>query len=72
VRQTVKDYAVPLGIALSDGDIAVAGVCGAAGSSSSIIVTFAHDFIVLPNFAQSVSSSITLEGRSVMRNEGTS
>jgi Flp pilus assembly protein TadG len=70
VRQRVKDYAVPLGITLSDGDISVAGVCGASDTSSSVDVVFPHTFRVLPNFAKSVSPSITLVGRSVMRNEG--
>lgn len=72
VRQTVKDYSAPMGITLADSDIDVLGVCGAANSNSAITATFTHDFIVIPNFAQSVSSSITLEGRSVMRNEGSS
>lgn len=70
VRQRVKDYAVPLGITLSDGDISVTGVCGASDTSSSVNVAFPHTFSVLPNFAQSVSPTINLVGRSVMRNEG--
>jgi len=70
VRQRVKDYAVPLGMALGDGDISVSGVCGASDTSSSVNVVFPHTFRVLPNFAESVSSTVNLVGRSVMRNEG--
>ena len=72
VRQKVKDYSAPLGISLADGDIAVTGVCGAPNSSATVTATFTHNFTVIPNFAQSVSPSITLQGRSAMRNEGSS
>jgi Flp pilus assembly protein TadG len=72
VRQTVKDYSAPLGISLADSDIAVTGVCGTPNSSTTVTATFTHNFTVIPNFAQSVSPSITLEGRSAMRNEGSS
>lgn len=70
VRQRVKDYAQPLGITLSDGQIAVNGVCGASSTNSTVSVTLPYDFKVLPNFAQSVSPTIDVVGRSVMRNEG--
>ena len=70
VRQRVKDYAQPLGIILNDGQIAVSGVCGANTTDSIVNVTLPYDFKVLPNFAQSVSPTIDLVGRSVMRNEG--
>jgi Flp pilus assembly protein TadG len=72
VRQRVKDYAAPLGIILADGDIAVAGVCGASTTSSTVTVTLPYTFTVLPGFASSVNPSIDLVGNSVMRNEGTS
>ena len=72
VRQKVKDYSALLGISLADGDITVTGVCGAADTSSTVTATFIHNFTVIPNFAQSVSTSITLTGRSAMRNEGSS
>jgi Flp pilus assembly protein TadG len=71
VRQRVKDYAAPLGIALSDGQIAVSGVCGPSTSSSTVSVTLPYTFKVLPGFAASVSPTINLVGNSVMRNEGT-
>ena len=72
VRQRVKDYAAPLGIALTDGEISVSGVCGASNTSSTVSVTLPYTFKVLPGFATSVSPSIDLVGNSVMRNEGTS
>ena len=72
VRQKVKDYSALLGIGLADADIAVTGVCGALNTSSTVTATFVHNFIVIPNLTPSVSTSITLTGRSVMRNEGSS
>jgi len=72
VRQRVKDYAAPLGMTLTDADIDVSGVCGAADTSSTVSVTLPYTFKVLPGFAASVSPSIDLVGNSVMRNEGTS
>jgi Flp pilus assembly protein TadG len=72
VRQTVKDYAASLGMSLGDGDIAITGACGASTTSTTVIATFQHDFRVLPNFSESVSSTINLVGSSAMRNEGSS
>jgi Flp pilus assembly protein TadG len=72
VRQRVKDYAAPLGIVLTDGDIGVSGVCGSSTTSSTVTVTLPYTFKVLPGFASSVSPTIDLVGNSVMRNEGTS
>ena len=72
VRQRVKDYAAPLGIALTDADIAVTGTCGTSTSSSTVSVTKPYTFDVLPNIAGSVSPTIDLVGNSVMRNEGSS
>lgn len=70
VRARVKDYASPLGITITDGDIAVTGVCGDSTTSSTVTVTFPYSFKVLPNFASSVAPTIDLVGNSVMRNEG--
>jgi Flp pilus assembly protein TadG len=72
VRTRVKNYASPLGIALTDGQIAVSGVCGASTTSSTVTVTLPYTFHVLPGFATSVNPTINLLGNSVMRNEGTS
>lgn len=72
VRQRVKDYAAPLGIVLTDGDISVSGTCGASTTNSTVTVTLPFEFEVLPGFATSVNPTIDLVGNSVMRNEGTS
>jgi Flp pilus assembly protein TadG len=71
VRNRVKVYAAPMGLTLTDADIAVSGVCGSSDTSSSVNVQIPHTFNVLPNFAASVSPTINLLGSSVMRNEGT-
>jgi Flp pilus assembly protein TadG len=70
VRQRVKDYASPLGIVVTDADIAISGVCGTSTSSSTVTVTVPYSFQVLPALAVSVSPTIDLVGNSVMRNEG--
>lgn len=70
VRQRVKAYVAPLGITLTDADIAVTGACGSSTTSTSVVVTFRHPYIVLPGFAPSVGPTIDLVGTSVMRNEG--
>ena len=67
VRDRVRTYGSSIGIDLLDADISVAGTC--AAGSSSVTVTFRHDFSVLPNLA-SVSTGIDLVGSSTMRNEG--
>jgi Flp pilus assembly protein TadG len=72
VRQRVKDYASPLGIALTDGEITVSGVCGTSTTSSTVSVSKPYTFDVLPKIASSVSPTIDLVGNSVMRNEGSS
>lgn len=68
VRQTVKDYAITMGITLADADISVTGTC-VRGSPSEVVVTHPMSFAVLPNMASSVSPTVNLVGRSVMRNE---
>jgi Flp pilus assembly protein TadG len=70
VRDRVKFYVQPLGISLTDADIAVNGVCGAPSTSSSVTVDFEHPFVALPGLAPSVGPTINLVGTSVMRNEG--
>ena len=72
VRQRVKDYAAPSGIALADADITVAGVCGPNSTNSSVSVTAPYTFKVLGRLAPSLSPTITTTGNSVMRNEGVS
>jgi Flp pilus assembly protein TadG len=70
VKQTVKDYAASAGITLADTDIDVTGICGAFNTDTAVDVTHDFSFNVLPNFAQSLSPTVDLVGRSTMRNEG--
>ncbi len=71
VKTRVKLYTAPLGLALTDAQIAVSGVCGSSDTSSTVNIVYPHEFKVLPNLAKSVSPTINLIGNSVMRNEGT-
>lgn len=68
VRQTVKDYALTMGISLTDAMIAVNGTCVRA-QPTTIVVTYPRTFKVVPNFAPSVTPTWNLVGQSVMRNE---
>ena len=70
VRNRVKTYAASLGMTVADGDITITGTCGGSGTNAIINVTHAHSFSVLPNLANSLSSTINLVGSSTMRNEG--
>jgi Flp pilus assembly protein TadG len=71
VKTRVQAYAAPMGITLTDADITVTGVCGSSSTSSTINVELPYKFQVLQNLAPSVSPTVNLLGRSVMRNEGT-
>ncbi len=70
VRTTVKNYAAAGGVALTDGDITVAGACGAMNTDTSVDVAHTYTFIVLPGFAASLNPSVTLSSSATMRNEG--
>lgn len=72
VRTTVKNYAAAGGVTLTDGDIAVAGACGALNTDTSVGVTHDYIFDVLPGFASSIASNPTLplSASATMRNEG--
>ena len=70
VRDRVRLYTAPLGISLADEAIAVEGACDGSGTNTTVNVESAYTFLVLPGFASSLSPSVNLVGRSVMRNEG--
>ena len=70
VRSRVRLYATPLGIALADAEIVASGACDGIGTNTVVDVRSAYTFVVLPGFASSVSPSVDLVGRAVMRNEG--
>ncbi len=70
VRTTVKNYAAAGGVTLTDGDIAVAGACGALNTDTSVDVTHTYTFTVLPGFASSLNPTVDLSSSATMRNEG--
>jgi Flp pilus assembly protein TadG len=68
VDTAVVAYAATLGMTVAPGDVTVSGACTVG--AARVTVTFKHDFLFLPGFAQSVSPQIVLRGTSTMRNEG--
>ena len=66
----VQIYASGAGLTIPTSDISVAGQCGAVNSTTTVTVTFAYQFQVLPNFSGSVNPTWNLVGTSTMRNEG--
>ena len=70
MRQVVRDYAASAGITLADGDIGVAGTCGAIDSDTVVDVSHTYTFVVLPGFAESLSPDVDLATSATMRNEG--
>ena len=70
VIATVQGYSSALGLAIPDGDISSSGLCGAAGSQSTVSITLPYTFQVLSGIAPSIGPTIDLSTASVMRNEG--
>jgi Flp pilus assembly protein TadG len=46
-----------------------AGQCTGSGAPLTVTVTYPYNFLVLPNFVQSMAGSITLRAQTVMRCE---
>jgi Flp pilus assembly protein TadG len=70
VTQRVEEYVAPLGLGPSEIEVEIDGACGPRGSPTIVTVDSTYTFWVLPGFAESVSPSLDLRGRSEMRNEG--
>jgi Flp pilus assembly protein TadG len=71
VSARVTDYAALIGLTAADLTFyQLDNFCGAAGTDATVDASAPYTFAILPGFSPSVSSSITLTGRSIMRNEG--
>lgn len=70
VRNRVAQYAASLGMASADLDVDVTGVCGDTSTTSIVTVRSEYRFRVLGGFAESLTPTLDLTARSVMRNEG--
>jgi Flp pilus assembly protein TadG len=67
IDAAVASYASALGMSVSAGDVSVTGAC--IPGPLSVRVSHVHDFLFLDDFAPSVSPTLTIVGRSTMRNE---
>jgi Flp pilus assembly protein TadG len=72
ITQTVNDYLqghmITFG-ATSTPTVAVSGACTGSGSSLTVTVTYPYNFLILPNFVQTLSGTFTLEAQTTMRCE---
>jgi len=72
VLSRVQQYVSALGLEASSANVSVEGTCGAAGTDSSVTVSFPYNFRVLGGLAPALSPQLNLRGQSTMRNEGSS
>jgi Flp pilus assembly protein TadG len=77
ITSTVNSYCASYLVSLGSGTATptpstlVTGNCGVSGSSLTVTVNYPYSFLVLPNFASSLSGGITLSGVTSMRCENT-
>ena len=72
ITQTVNDYLQGHMISLggpSTPTVAVSGQCAGSGDPLTVTVTYPYNFLVLPNFIQSLSGTLTLSAQTTMRCE---
>ena len=72
ITQTVDDYLqghlISFGSS-STPNVAVSGECAATGDPLTVTVTYNYNWLVLPNFIQTLSGLMTLEAQTTMRCE---
>jgi Flp pilus assembly protein TadG len=72
ITQRVNDYLQGHMISLggpSAHTVAVSGQCTGSGDPLTVTVTYPYNFLVLPNFIQTLSGTITLSAQTTMRCE---
>jgi Flp pilus assembly protein TadG len=72
ITQTVNDYLQGHMISFgstSTPNVTVSGECGGTGDPLTVTVTYTYNFLILPNFIQTLSGSMTLDAQTTMRCE---
>lgn len=69
IQDVVNTYLTNAGLNSSNATVSVAGAQGASGSDLTVSVTFPYTFLVLPNFAASLTDSLNLNAATVMKLE---
>ena len=72
IAQTVDDYLQGHMISFGDSstpNVAVSGECAGTGDPLTVTVTYNYDFLILPNFIQTLSGTMTLDAQTTMRCE---
>lgn len=69
IQDVVNTYLTNAGLNSGNATVSVAGAQGASGSDLTVSVTFPYTFLVLPNFAASLTDSLNLNAATVMKLE---
>ncbi len=72
ISQTVDDYLQGHMISFggsSTPTVAVSGECTGTGDPLTVTVTYTYNFLILPNFIQTLSGTMTLDAQTTMRCE---
>jgi Flp pilus assembly protein TadG len=69
IQGVVNTYLTNAGLNSGNATVSVAGAQGASGSDLTVSVTYPYTFLVLPNFATSLTDSLNLSAATVMKLE---
>jgi Flp pilus assembly protein TadG len=69
IQDVVNTYLTNAGLNSGNATVSVAGAQGASGSDLTVSVIFPYTFLVLPNFAASLTDSLNLNAATVMKLE---
>ena len=69
IQGVVNTYLTNSGLNSGNAAVSVAGAQGASGSDLTVSVAYPYNFLVLPNFAASLGSTLNLGATTVMKLE---
>jgi Flp pilus assembly protein TadG len=69
IQGVVNTYLTNAGLNAGNATVSVSGAQGASGTDLTVSVTYPYTFIVLPNFAASLSDTLNLSAATLMKLE---
>jgi Flp pilus assembly protein TadG len=69
IQGVVNTYLTNSGLKSGNATVSVAGAQGASGSDLTVSIAYPYNFLVLPNFAESLGSTLNLGATTVMKLE---
>jgi Flp pilus assembly protein TadG len=69
IQGVVNNYLTNAGLTAGNATVNVAGAQGASGNDLTVSVLYPYDFLVLPNFAASLGSTLNLSATTIMKLE---